>query len=480
MFLAGKRRSRTQNVSDPKTMANPSTLLRSTRWQIVFLAAVAMAVTTSAFQAGRQTVDAAVAAKSDAPVTATPSADPVSQKKMLLAHDNSRITVREIATVPFSELYDVLKAAPPEQLLAWGRDLEQMREGPRRTAAIRTFYKSLVQIDPAIARAAVAQIKEKWIQQEAATALLATAPESIWGDLAEFFETVPFPRDSWENPIRNWSRVDPVAVSHFIENHPKKLAKDELDDDRVITLLAEWAEIDPSAAKEWLDADPNRQTEEARSTWVMGFAEHDRPAAASFLIRHASEENFAEAIRRFSYGLFLDARDQMMSFVFQLPPEQARMTVQNVAETTSGFYLHASEGFQRPPAEVANWLVTLPTDFWTGAMGKVIGTWLLFDAPPAIRWVEQMAPRERDIALADLCRAPEEHQFGGRPEEVVAKIVQLGLKISDPKVRDESLAAVLPHLAYTDEDRQAAIEGLPVTKEEKQYLRRLPPRDDQH
>jgi hypothetical protein len=461
-------------------MHNPPRLLISPRGQGIVLGLIAMALAFGGFQAGRRSVDAAALAKTLAIESTGTVRDVAPPKQTLLEHDQKPITVREIATVPFSELYDVLKAASREQLLACAHDLEQMAEGPRRTAAIRAFYKSLVQIDPAIALAAVAQIKEKWIQQQAASALLTTAPESIWGDLAEFFETVPFPRDSWENPIRNWSRVDPVAVSHFIKNHPKKLAKDEQDDYRVITLLGEWAEIDPSAAKEWLDADPARQTEEARTTWVMGFAEHDRPAAASFLIAHATEEDFAEAIRRFSYGLFLDARDQMMGFVSQLPPDQERMAVSNVAETTAGFFLHASEGFQRPPAEVADWLVTLPTDFWTGSMGKVIGTWLLFDAPPAIRWVEQMAPRERDIALADLCRAPEDHQFGGQPEEVVAKIIQLGLKISDPKVRDESLAFALPHLAYSDEDRQAAIEALPITKEEKVYLRHLPNRDDQH
>jgi hypothetical protein len=461
-------------------MPGPPTPLISKSVQIGIFSLAAAALAIGGFEAGRKTVDAAAVAKSMATKPAQSPADLVSPNATLLERDYSQVTVREIATVPFSELYDVLKSAPREQLLAWARDLEQMAEGPRRTAAIKTFYKSLVQIDPAIALAAVAQIKDKWIQQQAALALLTTAPESIWGDLAEFFETIPFPRDSWENPIRNWSRVDPLAVSHFIENHPKKLAKDETDDDRVITLLGEWAEIDPTAAKEWMDADPGRQTEEARSTWLLGFAEHDRPAAANFLVAHATDENFADAIRRFSYGLFLDARDQMMSFVFQLPPEQARMAVGNVAEKTAGLYLHAPSGYQRPPAEVANWLVTLPTDLWAGAIGKVIGTWLLFDAPPAIRWVEQMAPRERDIALADLCRAPEEHQFGGQPEEVVAKIVQLGLNISDPKVRDESLATALRHLAYTDDDRQAAIEALPVTKEVKEYLRHLLHRHDQH
>ena len=460
-------------------MPGPPSLLISKRAQIIIISLVAAGFAIGGFQTGRYVVDVTAVANGGTSIPSQSASDPASRRE-LLERAQDKITIRNIATVPFSELYDVLKAASREQLLAWAHDLEQMAEGPRRTAAIRTFYKSLIQIDPAIALAAVAQIKEKWIQRQAASALLTTAPESIWGDLAEFFETVPFPRDSWEDPIRNWSRVDPVAVSHFIENHPKKLAKDERDDDRVITLLGEWAEIDPSAAKEWLDADPSRQTEEARSTWVMGFAEHDRPAAANFLIAHATEENFAEAIRRFTYGLFLDAHDQMMSFVFQLPPEQARMAVENVAEKTAGFYLHAPEGYRRPPVEVANWLVTLPTDFWTGAIGKVIGTWLLFDAPPAIRWVEQMAPRERDIALADLCRAPEEHQFGGRPEEVVAKIVQLGLNISDPKVRDESLAAALRHLAYTDNNRQAAIEALPVTKQEKEYLLHLPHRDDQH
>ena len=248
-------------------MPAPPAVLKSTRAQVLLVGVAAAVLAIGGFQAGRYTVDAAAVANRTASIPSPSASDPASRRE-LLERAQDKIIIRNIATVPFSELYDVLKAASREQLLAWARDLEQMAEGPRRTAAIRTYYKSLVQIDPAIALAAVAQIKEKWIQQQAESALLTTAPESIWGDLAEFFETVPFPRDSWENPIRNWSRVDPVAVSHFIENHPKNLAKDERDDDRVITLLGEWAEIDPTAAKEWLDADPSRQTEEARTTWV--------------------------------------------------------------------------------------------------------------------------------------------------------------------------------------------------------------------
>jgi hypothetical protein len=385
--------------------------------------------------------------------------------------------MRNVATVPFTQLYDILRIATPEQLVGWARELEEVAEGPRRTAAVSAFYKSLIQVNPAAALDALEHIRNKSLQQTAAVAVLETAPESIWGDIAEAFERIPSPSDSWESPIENWSRVDPVAVSHFIETHPKKRGADDEEDDRVTTVLWEWARIDPAAAKEWMEADPARQTEEAVTTWVLGFAKKD-PAGVDFLIAHADQQNYAEAIRRFTYGLFLDSRNDVMAFVSRLPQEEARMAVRNVADFTGALIVGSGADLQRPPAEVANWLATLPTDLWPGAIGKVVGAWLMReDSPAAVGWLQQLSARERDIALSDLCRVPDA-QFGGRPTEIVSKVILLGLTISDPRLRAESLSIAVGHVADDGDARQAAIEALPVSRIEKEYLRQLQPRDE--
>lgn len=386
-------------------------------------------------------------------------------------------TMRNIATVPFTQLYDILRIATPEQLASWAEELEAMPEGPRRTASVTAFYKSLIQINPAAALDALERIRNKSLQETAAIAVLETAPESIWGNIVEAFERIPYPRDSWESPLENWSRVDPVAVSHFIETHPKERGVDDEEDDRVTTLLWEWARMDPAAAKEWMEADPARQTEEALTTWTLGFAEHD-VAGVDFLIAHADQENYADAIRRFTYGLFLESRGEVMAFVSRLPPEQSRMAVRNIADMTAAFIVGSGRRFQQPPAEVANWLITVPTDLWPSAIGKVVGRWLMEkDSSAAADWLQQLTSRERDIVLGDLCRVSTS-QFGGRPTEIVSEIILLGLTISDPQLRDDSLSFAVGHLADNDDERQAAIDALPISPAKKEYLRRLPLRDE--
>src|SRR5438046_1633145 len=142
--------------------------LTSPRVQAAISGLAAAALAIGGFQTGRYTVDVTAAANGTTSIPSQSASDPA--RRELLERAQDKIIIRNIATVPFSELYDVLKAVSREQLLDWAHDLEQMPEGPRRTAAIRTFYKSLVQIDPAIALTAVAQIKETGVEQQAASA----------------------------------------------------------------------------------------------------------------------------------------------------------------------------------------------------------------------------------------------------------------------------------------------------------------------
>ena len=152
--------------------------------------------------------------------------------------------------MPFSELYDVLRSASREQLLAWARDLERMPRGPRQRAAVTAYYKSLIQVDHRAAIEAVFQAENLNMRDVAIDALLKAAPESIWGDLAEMMVRLPYQgRGAYrEDVIWNWSRVDPEAASQFIESHPFS-AKKRTEDDRLFSLLCNWPNIDPAAAQ---------------------------------------------------------------------------------------------------------------------------------------------------------------------------------------------------------------------------------------
>src|SRR3712207_4683320 len=96
------------------------------RVQMAALATTALALSCLTFQLGRASVSTpashsrpeAVVPARDA--SAAAAAAPVSA----LSIAQQRGTVRNIATVPFSELYDILREATPEQLLGWAAELE--------------------------------------------------------------------------------------------------------------------------------------------------------------------------------------------------------------------------------------------------------------------------------------------------------------------------------------------------------------------
>jgi hypothetical protein len=69
---------------------------------VIGLAAVALAF--GGFQAGRYTVDAAAVANPTASIPRPSASDPASHREKLLERVQDKITVRDIATVPFSEL----------------------------------------------------------------------------------------------------------------------------------------------------------------------------------------------------------------------------------------------------------------------------------------------------------------------------------------------------------------------------------------
>src|ERR1041385_3580445 len=336
-------------------MANPSTLSRPTRWQIVFLAVVTIATVIGAFQLGRKTVDAANVAKSSPPLTPPPT-DPISQKKTLLERDHSPITVREIATVPFSELYDVLKSAPREQLVAWARDLDHMPRGPRQRAAITAYYKSLVQVDHHAAIEAVLHSENLLMREIALDALTKAAPESIWPDLAEMMAVLPYPRrgNVREDIIWDWSMVDPAAAAQFITTHPVPG-----EDGRLFSLLCNWGESNPEQARDWIEADPSRQTEDALRAFVTSWAETDRSAAVIYVLANASRRNFARAIDELAYNFVREAETDATNLVLRLPPDHAKGVVQYVAHMTTALILGLPDGYIKPTDAVAKWMVTL-------------------------------------------------------------------------------------------------------------------------
>jgi hypothetical protein len=386
----------------------------------------------------------------------------------MVERQQDRIIIREIATVPFSELYDLLKSASREQLIAWARDMDRMPRGPRQRAAVAAYYKSLIQVDHRAAIEAVLHAENLNMRDVAIVSLMKAAPESIWGELAEMIEQLPHPRRlhsfSPVDPLSNWSRVDPVAVSKFIEKHP---------DSSLYALLYNWGAIDPAAAREWLERDSSHQTEEAFHAYLTGWAEVDRAAAMEYAVANSTRANFKGAVNDLAYYLFRVSPDDASRLMSLLPPDQAKAAMKVVADNTTSIILHAPEDYQRPPDLVARWMATQPVNLWKDDIGGVLWGWMRDDADAATGWLGQLQPNVRDAALADFCRRSPES--ADDPRRLDEKAIALGLTITDRTLRGEALGEFARRLGSTRDEAIEAIEQLRISNQQKAYLRKVMP-----
>jgi hypothetical protein len=443
-------------------MPAPPKRLTSPRVQAAIAGLAAAILAIAGFQMGRYTVDATAVANNTAAVPRQSPSDSVARKDALIERSQDRIIIRDIATIPFSELYDVLKSAPREQLLAWARDLESMPRGPRQRAAVNAYYKSLVQVDHRAAIEAVRRAQNINMREIALEALTRAAPESIWGELAEALVELPYPRrkNVREDLIWNWSAVDPVAAAQFITTHP--VPEGDL---RPYSLLCNWGQLNPEQARDWVEADPSRQTENAWRALVTSWAETDRAAAVNYALANASRPNFAKAIDELAYDFVREAEADATDLLLRLPPDRAKGVMQHVAHMTMDVILGLPEGYVKPSDAVAKWMVTLPAEQWSDSIGLVAQDWFGKDPSAATQWFNQLSPSIRDTALASFCR--------GAKSESIDQVLALGLTIYDPKLRDAALGQLVRSLGETKEEALQAIDGLGVGDAEKSYLRKV-------
>jgi hypothetical protein len=436
-----------------------------TRRQIVIVGIVATGLAIGGFQMGRRSVDAAALSMRAAESRADSSSMPPRSGAMATSdHGDPRIS--EIATVPFSELYDVLHSASCEQLLAWARDLERMPRGPRQRAAIIAYYKSLIQVDHHAAIEALFHVENLNMRDLAINALLKAAPESIWAELAEMMEQLPYPGRGYsqEDLILNWSRVDPVATSQFIEKHPFNG-----EDRRLPSLLGNWGEIDPATARAWIEADSSRQTKDALRAFVTSWGRTDRAGAIDYAVANAHEPKFEGAINELVYQFVRSAKEDATRLISLLPPAQAKAAMKNVADITNPREIDPNldrpPDYQRPPDEVARWMVGLPVEFWNESIGMVAQEWLARDAVSATAWFDQLPTNSRDAAITSFCRGA-----GGASAE---HVMTLAPRISDRRARDRIAGEYARRLGNEWRSSEEAISELDISDQDKAYLRRV-------
>jgi hypothetical protein len=346
--------------------------------------------------------------------------------------DLAKVTIENIGEVEFDQVYELLRSAPNEALLSWIRRLEELPVTPRKTAAIKAFFKTLAQID---AKAAVdlalgmERAESRW------TAIGAVGVATPAGDLEEvarMYMTINETRIAIVGDlVGTWSATDPEATARFLGKYPGKVENDELT-----PFLANWAALDPTAAREWLaEAEPARRDPGAYASLYSGWVLHDRAAALSDLATHAADKTFAKAIERVTENLFTDSAEAARAFILNLPDAAAQeAAVSKVTGHITNVYLGGGDPLKLKADEVAKWLFTLPENLWQKDIGSVIDEWAREDQPALEAWFTQMTPQMRDRLLAEQC--------GALNSNIPGTGLRAGLRISDPALRQDTFRRV--------------------------------------
>jgi hypothetical protein len=385
--------------------------------------------------------------------------------------DYRELAIEEILAQPFSEFYEALRAAPAAARDTWAAQIASMPPGPRRTAAFRAFYKLLVQFDPDGAAEKVAAITDPHLQRFALHILVDAAPESAVPLIAELVVRLnlpeEYPRDSFSEICREWSVLDPPALARFFEAHPKRENNDLYE-----VLIGDWAALDPKAAIEWLSRHeigrPSGYTEspprEVRvtSSLIQGWFLHDPAGATEYVISHADNPDFQNAVADLAAQFYtMNRRQDVKAYFDRLPTDAARRLMFEGLRDAGRF---DSEDEMRTrhtdPRSMTEWITQYPAQYWQGTLGSRLEFWAQRDLDDLLGWLTQQPAPIRDAVAADF-QMPHEASF----EDFAHRIFNM----TDSALRDQLLRTVVSNRLDFGE-ATAAVTNAALSIEQKKHL----------
>lgn len=375
--------------------------------------------------------------------------------------DYSDVLIENLGQVEFDQAFDLLHSAPKEALTAWTKRLEALPVGPRRTAGITAFFKTVAQIDTKTAVDLALSLNRYEPRWTAIGSIGSAAPAANLGEVARMYTELHEKKLGLGNFVIDWSRSDPVATAHFLSSY-----EGEVDNRDVAQLMANWAALDSAAASEWLASQvPGRRDEDVYAGFYSGWFEHDRAAALNALRMRANDETLSKALKAVSMALFKDSPAGAREYILTLPPSAQETAVNAMVHDVTAIYLSGVPELQA--SDVAKWLLTLPENLWHEEVGEVVNRWPEQDGAGRDAWIDQLPLNTHDAVLAAYCRAGNSY--------IQAQNIRMGLKIRDSNLRQETLRDVFHNM---EEEAQKALwrnEQLTPTerKELSKILKRL-------
>jgi hypothetical protein len=371
--------------------------------------------------------------------------------------DFANVTIENLGQVEFDQAFGLLQSAPKEALIAWTKRLEALPVGPRRTAGITAFFKTLAQIDTKAAvdlALSMNRHEPRWI---AIGSIGNATPAANLSEVARMYIALNEKKLGLSDLVMNWSRADPTATAEFLSSY-----KGEVDNRDVALLMASWAALDSTTAREWLaNQIPDRRDEKVYAGFYSGWLEQDRLAALNDLTMRLNDDTFKKALEVVSKDLFKESQDDVRAFILTLPTSAQETAVYSIVGDVTALYLSGGPDLQA--GDVAKWLITLPEKLWSDKVGEVVNRWPEQDSAGRDAWIDQLPLNTHDAVLADYCRAGNSY--------VQAENIAAGLRIRDSNLRQKTLRDVFTNM---EEDAQQAVwRNTPLTPTEIKELAKI-------
>lgn len=426
--------------------------------------AVLVAVALGAFFAGQRYEEQALAARLQRDSRTLVSPTPPLPSEPLVSYRELRAA--DILAMPFSEFYEALRSAPAEARRKWATELQKMPTGPKQTAAVSGFFKLLIQFDPVIAVKAIADMEDKVLQNVAVEAAAKAAPGFAMPELAALMIKLPWPdrgshsRDPVYELLSEWTAVDPPAVAHFLEEHPKPerpyISNEEL--------IPAWAALDPKTARDWMESHNLWQTPELRRAFIEGWYENDRAAAASYVLANVEDPELKPSIGNILRGLYFDSKEDARKFIVRLPDDKTKADAFRAAFKDSLFSDVEENGELEWSGEaVRDWMVEFPPAYWKGTLSETF-RWTHKPAREILAWIERQPPAVRSAVAAEYVPGTD-----SSTEEVIVPVLEL----NDQQLRDDLLIALLKNASPSLGELGDRLASVPISAEQKDYILRL-------
>jgi hypothetical protein len=397
--------------------------------------------------------------------------------------DFDHILVANVATVSFGELWDVVRSATAIKRAEWATQLEQLAPGPKKNAAIKSFFKIWSELDPDAAISGVEGISDKRMRDMAFVALADAAADSALPNIAEleFRLGRRSSQFSQSSVLARWADADPPSAARFLKTHANN------DSGHFLNATYGWAHTDPEKAAEWLlnlklpalqNPKYPRQQDRRRLDAARGlfeaWLEKDSRAAAVFAASHADDPDINKALGEFTGALFTKSHDDARAFLLSLRDEGSqRAALEEINKYINGELVILREGGddeepneqEIPAKDVPAWLVALPRNLWVDRVGDIFVGWEHVDSPQADAWLRSLPTDLQRQAIAQYCNSAS--------LEDAPRVFQLTTLLKDAALRNQALQSFLGDVASNEEEPEelhARIAALNIPDQQKRLL----------